>query len=153
MSYYNSDSDSEEDFNRLTDEQQKNKIRERKNRKRRIKDEEKMIECALNSIRIILNRYKDIDDPVIRNSLLVDKFILMIDIFTGMTEVFTKQYSLELREKLQGVTKEVHEELKELSKWIQMPTYSPDHPFGNTLMKEAEKNFNSHSDEVDVKKL
>lgn len=139
MDLYGDSSSESEEYN---DDEQKQKQRRRKEKRKRIKQDEMLIEAVLNSIDNILTRYRETDDPVLRHSMFVDKFMLLIEIASGMSEAFCKHYNPQVRKRLQSTIKDVQKDLKDLSDWIRTPTYGPDHGFGNNDMKNAETDFN-----------
>ena len=92
----------------------KQKTAEKKRERRLRREDEQIIESILNTASIILNRYRDTEDPVLRHSLLIDKFIILIDVISGMSEVFIKQYNPRLKTKLQTLIKEMQTDFNQL---------------------------------------
>jgi len=148
MSFYEDDSSSDnEELVDAVDEQEERRRRERrkekrKEKKRRIKQDEMAIEAVLNSVNNVLTRYRETDDPVLRHSMFIDKFMLLIEIVSGMSEAYSKCYNPQIRERLQSTITDVQKDLKDLSNWIRTPTYGPDHGFGHNDMRNAEADFN-----------
>ena len=130
----------------LTDEVRRKREEEIR---RRHEDNARNALTVLNVVELTLTRYKDEDDPVLRYSLVVDKLLLLIEIGMGVGRVALNEEtgeSLEVMGKFDKLTSELQKELKGLMHWIKSPIYSPDHPFGNQVMKESERSFQSEKE-------
>ena len=107
------------------------------------KEENRMLcRAAINIVKLTLNRYSNVQDPVLRHALLVDKLLLFVDIGLGAgKEYIQKEIGDECAEEFENVSLILQNDLKLLMDWIQTPSYSPDHPFGNNMMKQSNDNY------------
>ena len=103
------------------------------------------IESALHVFNSCGERHRRSKDPVIRATLLVDKLSTIVDIAMGVLLSQNADLSDDLKVRIKSTSQMVSGELDFLMDWISSPVYSPDHPFGNTMMKGSEKNFSEIS--------
>lgn len=114
---------------------------------------EKLFERSLN----------DHSDPVVRYSLFVELTRMGLDTLLSGTQISIKhelarmhsikgelseeemlkkklheEQLLDIKARLEKITKHADLYFTKFSDWIRQPTYSPDHPFGHNVMKEAE---------------
>lgn len=108
---------------------------------RRIKDKIQGIEIALSILNNGIARHKRSGDPVLRTTMLVDKLCTIVDVGLGYINTQDDDLPLELKERMTVTSKSITEELNFMLDWISNPVYSPDHPYGNNIMKEANKEF------------
>lgn len=103
------------------------------------------IELVLGMINNGIERHNRSKDPVMRSTLLVDKLCTIIDV--GLVALAMEYDDLpdELREKMKASADSLKNELNFLLDWIASPQYSPDHVYGNALMKGAQNNFTSNN--------
>ena len=135
--YYQYVSDSDEDEMDNSEEQR----REALLKKQKIKDEELVIGIIVNSLKAVFNRYRQEDDPVLRYTMFLDKFQLFLDIILGTTKTLVNRYDPLLQQHIDEIVTNMRKDFLDLNKWIKSPQYSPDHPYGNKLMKEAQLDF------------
>lgn len=126
------------------------------------------IEMGVNIAHSILSRYNDTKDPIIRYTLFLDKFMLILDALSGvvMSDFIFRQFDLErkdsdithlkeyselkvkqggIQDKIVAVVSKLRIEMNKLSDYIQKDLYSPDHRPGSELMKEAKIHFEGKS--------
>lgn len=110
-----------------------------------IKHDVKVINAALGVCESILSRQRNIEDPTLRYSMFVDKLLMFLDIGIGLGKATLDDddYPDELKERFEKLSEMLTNDLNSLMKWIQNPVYSPDHPYGNSMMKSSENNFNN----------
>lgn len=116
--------------------------RKEKEKKRNIAFTESLIKVVTRGI----SRHNRSGDPVVRATMLFDKLCLILDLFTAFTSTAVIEdydYPEEFRMKIEETSQLLHNELNFVLDWIQNPSYSPDHPYGNSIMKEAKKSFES----------
>ncbi len=105
------------------------------------KKEERYIKAILSFVNRGSLRQKKIKDPVTRHTLFVEKISMLIDFCYSMLELRDKHLSPGLLVDIEKTIKNVDDDLNSLIEWIQQPIYSPNHPIGNKIMKEAEKRY------------
>jgi len=120
---------------------------EEDNTRLRREDDIALMSAIMTGVESILKRQRKTDDPVVRYSMFLDKLLMIIDMGLGMVTVFTdkEEYPLEFRDRVKNLSGVVQKDLEELMEWIQHPHYSPDHPYGKSLMKNAKHDFNGCS--------
>lgn len=114
---------------------------------------EKLFERSLN----------DQSDPVVRYSLFIELTRMGLDTLLSGTQIsikneLTRMHNIkkelteeemlkkklhekqlhEIRDRLDKLVKNTDLYFSKFSDWIRQPTYSPDHPYGYNVMKEAE---------------
>jgi hypothetical protein len=114
---------------------------------------------GLKTLKNALLRAKDIPDPTTRAMIMLDKLLMFTDLIQGAASVTLDNFynnipedaknkdTLEkqvttVREEASITMKLLQDELNMLIKWVQNPVYSPNHPFGNHVMKQTEHKFN-----------
>ena len=112
---------------------------EKKNQK------EKMMKTIALFLDRIVARQKCNKDPVLRFTLLVNNMCLGLDGLLTYMEIEADDLSPDTSEKIRKSASTLSGELDALFEWIQSPQYTPDHPFGNHVMKEAEKDLSDLS--------
>ena len=113
------------------------------NKKRQIKEKIMMIESIIQIFNSTISRHNRSGDPTIRATMLFDKLCMITDILTC---VLTNSYMMddvsdELKERVKLTAEKLSAELSFLQDWILTPVYSPDHPYGNNIMKESARDF------------
>lgn len=121
------------------------------------------IGVALNS----LKRLNSIEDPMLRYSLLVEGLRILMPAMMEAFKIKLVNDNMELHDKM--TDNEIVESEKHLlykikindqtidqvdetihlidkyfdgfSSWVRQPIYSPDHPYGNNIMKDSKNNF------------
>jgi hypothetical protein len=99
------------------------------------------IEIVLSILNNGIARHKRSGDPVLRTTMLVDKLCTIVDVGLGYINTQDDDLPLELKERMTTTSQSITEELNFMLDWIAHPVYSPDHPYGNNIMKEANINF------------
>lgn len=118
--------------------------------KKKQEENREHVELVLSIISKTMNRYRSAKDPVMRFSLFVDKFCLLLEIATSMLE--SKLFidarfanAEDLRKQAKELSTRIQDEMTALQMWIQNPHYDPDHPLGNEMMTAAGSNFQTSS--------
>ena len=111
--------------------------------KQKRKREQEQIEILLNTISNVLLRQKKIKDPTTRYILLVDKLSLSLDIFISVLQFQSTDWDDKTKKRSETLIKDLQKELNGLLEYMQEPHYSPDHSYGQKMMKEAETDFES----------
>lgn len=95
----------------------------------------------------MMDRYNQMDDPVIRYTLLIEHLHMLADLAESAFECHYRKEELpaDLQLKSLAMVKKLRGELMGLSEYIQQPYLSPDHAKGNRLMKDTEKKFANKS--------
>lgn len=115
---------------------------EQKRKKSQLKEQIMVIEMVLGVVNNGIERHKRSVDPVMRSTLLVDKLCTIVDL--GLVAMTLNHENLpdELKERMRDSADSIKKELDFLLDWISNPQYSPDHAYGNAVMKGASNNFN-----------
>lgn len=97
----------------------------------------------MTGIESIIQRQRKVDDPIVRNSMLLDKLLTVIDIGFGMLMAYTDRggYPDEFQNRITDLFGNIQTELESLLKWVQHPQYSPDHSFGKVIMTKSETDY------------
>ena len=66
---------------------------------------------------------------------------MALDIGTSFLEVKKDQFSPAVKKRIEALLKTLGDSTESLFQWVASPQYAPDHPFGNKVMKECEKDF------------
>ncbi len=106
--------------------------------------EEYILKGVIKGIQNTIDRYKNIEDPVLKNMLILDKVLSLLDFSSGLIEVGIdkKVNDPELGSSVKRTFKDVLQLFRELSDHVMSPSYSPDHPYGKNLMNMSLNNFN-----------
>lgn len=124
---------------------QDDETKDRKERER--KELKKQIEFILNTLDNTMYRYNNIKDPAIKFTLFVDKLCFSIDIAIGALKAYACSddenwiLDADLEERITKSASYLQNEMNKLIDWIQSPIYSPDHPYGEQLMKQSKESF------------
>lgn len=108
------------------------------------------LESIVGSLERIFNRNFEVNDPVTRYTLFLDKLYMFIDISISMSEAYVKysdpknEISTDHIIRIKRLALSIQEEMKKLSNWVQNPIYSPDHPLGKMMMESAKNDFNKN---------
>jgi hypothetical protein len=114
--FYQYESDSSDDEG--NEEQRRQR---RKQKRKQIKEEEMMIGLAVNCAKVLFERYRNEEDPVLRHSLFIDKFQLLSDMLYGVSKTFLKRYDPELQREITNLVKDIRKDFSQLSEWIKAP--------------------------------
>lgn len=144
----------EEDNNgrqRLNDDNERRRLdqerRDNEYRERQREDTERIIRAMINSINNMFSRQKQIDDPVVRYSIFVNTLSMSLDIMLGVVSSILHDekypYSEDILLQTQKVTKIVQDELVNLMNYVRSPSYSPEAPFGKSLVENMSNKFNA----------
>jgi hypothetical protein len=151
----------------MSEEELKNK-----DRRSRIESNVDSLEKLRTVVRVcgaILKRYKDTEDPVIRYTLFLDKFQIIVDMLIGVisSNVIFKEFEMEradpgittlqeysdfkvkeqaIKDEINTIAETLRDELSKLSDYIQRDMYAPDHNAGSKLMKEAKADYEAKVD-------
>jgi hypothetical protein len=111
------------------------------------KEKDKQQQLALcRALRNIFTRYKDIEDPVLRSMLLLDKFLIGIDFLEGF--IMSLDMHQDVRTEVEKVSRMIREATNHLSQVVTTSTYAPDHPsLGHQIMKAAQQDYVQLSEE------
>ncbi len=118
-------------------------ILEKKRKEMQRKDTEKVAKVVLNLYKNTMHRYKNTKDPATKYTLLVDKLCLALDLGMAALTAYVDEENMDsrLQEEINYVSSDLQAELGHLMDWIQSPNYSPDRPYGNQVMKDAEISY------------
>lgn len=106
------------------------------------KDEEH-VKMILSTLRRTIERYHTKKDPVIKYTLIIDKFHVVVDILISMMMTNLKETTPEIKDEINSLISILHDDLNSLEDWIQAPIYSPDHPFFKIEMQKDLKELES----------
>jgi hypothetical protein len=110
-----------------------------------------IVNFVINVYHMMMSRQRKNSDPVLRYTLLLDKILIIIDMFHSwlLTQTFKllannpqDDYLLEIN----GVRDTLTSEINNLMDWIQSPHYSPDHPAGKLIMNQSK----SHMEKLSI---
>jgi len=90
-----------------------------------------------------LERQKTMNDPVIRHIIFLEKLLLTMDIILTMLKEGSIKLSNSMKTRIDNVVRCMNNEIVNLQNWVQTPVYSPNHPFGEKMMKYVEEDFNN----------
>jgi hypothetical protein len=107
----------------------------------RKEENEKFVRSIICALESNFGRLNKIRDPSTRHIVFLEKLLTIKDIFAGALENNDKKFPEDIRTRTQNLMKLMDTEIESLIDWVQQPTYSPDHPVGNAMMKEANKDF------------
>ena len=109
--------------------------------------EEQRISLFCSMIQRILQRSRQTEDPMTRCLLFHDKLMMILDVVETAIIAdslhYTEQPDSKVADKVTETINTVRAEFEFMSSWITQPIYSPDHPYGKTLMKSAQQHFES----------
>lgn len=115
--------------------------------------EREIFTSIANTVLSTRARYQAVKDPMMRNYLLLDKFLLLTDGLSGYLD--HKLEGIEdkrLQKKVSQAVASVKEDLLSLQEWVLHPTYAPDHPYGKSVMDAAEGDFGDLAPKVESKR-
>lgn len=85
-------------------------------------------------------------DPVTRGLIFLEKLLCIIDFSSGaLNTVIDLEIPDDLRNRIDKLKQVFNDQIKLVIDLIQQPHYSPDHPFGNKLMKEQQQMFTTRN--------
>ena len=122
---------------------------EEKRKREQREDDVQMMSAIMTGVESILSRQRKTEDPVVRYSMFLDKLLMCIDMGLGMATVYTnkEEYPQEFKDRVATLSTKIQKDLEDLMSWIQHPHYSPDHPYGQTIMSSSEKDYHTTRDE------
>lgn len=94
----------------------------------------------------MFTRHSKIADPGTRYALLVDKLLTIIDVGSGLlkSEMANAGVNENVITEFDESLEVLNTQLNQMMAWIVSPQYSPDHPYGNTIMNTAKTIFESN---------
>lgn len=98
----------------------------------------KIARAIVTAVGSLFKRQQKVDDPSLRSCLFVDKLSCMLDI--SMAILITQvddEWPEDLKLQIHTLNNTVNQELENLMTWCRSPTFSPDAPFGEHLMKSS----------------
>lgn len=130
----------------MADDPEREETRKEKEEREEKERVEIIIKAICETFERIMHRQVYFEDPVMRNTLLVDKLCLLVDGLTLPLTLLADKYKIdpELVERSKACMENLNKQLYILFEWINSPHYSPDHPFGHKMVKEGEKAFKEH---------
>lgn len=108
-------------------------------RNQKIATNDKIVKVSLGIMTNILARQQRVKDPAVRYSLFLDKLCLSID--AAMAGLESLDLSEDTRNDIKSAIQKIQDEIMLVMDWIQQPSYSPDHPYGNRIMTDSAKSF------------
>jgi hypothetical protein len=117
---------------------------EKRQRELRRKEFEQIAQIVVHSICSMNRRQNVVADPGTKYALLVDKMCVVLDIAIGAlyAQMEELEVSENIRTQIEDTSQNMHKQLNELMSWILSPSYSPDHAFGNAVMRGAQNDMN-----------
>ncbi len=112
--------------------------------KRFLKDKIMIAETILSVVSRGISRHRKSEDSVVRATLLLDKLAVLLDIIIVSFINYNNDLPDILKLRMRETSEEFQKELDFLLEWISSPVYSPDHHYGNHVLKTAEKDFTSN---------
>lgn len=109
--------------------------------------DENLYLSLLGAVENMLTNSSKIEDDAMRAMLLLDKLTVSLHIAIGFLNNVESKYSESLRNKAKKVASLVNQESIFLSRTLLNLRYSPDHSFGQQVMKSAQKSFEHSSNE------
>jgi len=104
---------------------------------RRKEDDRKQLDALLGVATAVMSMYEAHEDPVIRHTLFLDKINILLMAGLAMFQTMGPKFTPEQQVKVTELATMFNREIKSLSDWVLSPTYSPDRPFGQNLMRKA----------------
>ena len=117
-------------------------------------DELAKFKVGLTTFESIIDRNATVGDPMIRSMLFLDKMLLMTDISNAFLEIFFADFKKDLKpedyctieEQKNKVVEKFKREIACLTEWVSSPTYDPDHPYGKSVMRCAQRDFEQNNE-------
>lgn len=102
--------------------------------------DKQMSDFILKTVELTLGRIKKYNDPVLRYTLLLDKFRTLLELgFTASVTV--SDFDDNTKHKLEKVFGDLQVELDLFADYIRTPHLAPDHPVGNNILRSGEVEF------------
>jgi hypothetical protein len=92
------------------------------------------------------DRHSEIQDPMMRNMLFMDKLFTAIEVGIATIKNFDDEYDQETKLLVDRASSLVKAQMSEMQKWVTAPMYSPDHPFGANYAEHNKKSFKNNDD-------
>lgn len=101
------------------------------------------LNIVLSIMEASLSRLDIVNDPMAKHLMFLDRLSIMSDMaMAGLSTAMTK-VTPETKERCRLTIETFNDKIKGLVEWVQTPSYHPDHPYGNNIMKESEESFKS----------
>ena len=134
------------------------KEKEKENNKvRRQIETWRTIEGVISGLVRYFKRCENIKDPVLRFNLIVQQISIALDIglTVGLTHLegfphddFSEannsklhEHKMHLSSIVENLRNSSNDFFEKMTEWVATPSYSPDSPYGNNMMKSAEKDY------------
>lgn len=104
------------------------------------KEQELMLKIFVATFERTITRYHEKKDPVIKYSLIVDKFHLLVDIITSMLQLKNISLNEQTQLAIKNIINMLHTDLDALEEWVHAPIYAPNHPFCKIELKKDFEN-------------
>lgn len=131
--------------NNPLDDRERNK---RKEKEKEDLDNARMLSAMVSGFLLVMKSYRDVDDEVLRYSLLADKFSMGLLMSSAMLPKLVQKYEgmegfdvESLQRDARELATILQKSAKDLMDWIQQSIYGPDTQAGRRMMKGAEKDF------------
>ena len=101
------------------------------------------IKAAVTTMTMIFKRQQNMDDLMLRSCLFVDKLSMVLEMASAMLktvvdiEIEDDKLPETLRSQIDALTTILKEELDALMLYCRQPSFSPDAPFGDHLVKNT----------------
>jgi len=120
--------------------------KEKREKEKREKENTQKINVIVGILENNCLRQQMYADPVTRGLIFLEKLLCIIDVSSGMLDTaIGMEISDDLKNRIEKLKQVFNDQIKLVIDLIQQPHYSPDHPFGNKLMKEQQQMFTMHS--------
>lgn len=120
---------------------------EKKNEEKKTQEYHKRIETFVNIASNILTRYRNLNNPIMRHMMFIDKVYLLLDILIGTLESID-DIPPQLKQKIDKLIIDTKKDLGDLSNWIMA---SPDNS-SNTIKNIYQDNNLEDADTVFLNK-
>ena len=110
-----------------------------------------LIQTVLTTLRFIFQRQKNMDDPVLRSCLFIDKLSMALESVIGAAqaaiemEIDDGKLPQSTKKQIDELQRILREELDVLMAYCRMPSYSPDAPFGVQIVKDTTPRFKGNA--------
>jgi hypothetical protein len=96
---------------------------------------------VMKFVDLMLQRIQNQSDPVIRYSLILDKFSTLLEL--GFTVATTLEDNIPSDKfyQMNETFNKLQKELRDMADYIRTPHLSPEHPVGNNMMKSGDDDF------------
>jgi hypothetical protein len=103
----------------------------------RRQEQEAQMGIYLDTLELIFQDYAQMDDPVLRHTLFLDKVSIALRVAIGIAKVavMERSTSVAVQQRVDRVGNTLLSGVKDMAQWIRQPIYSPDHPYGAGQMQ------------------